>query len=294
MSHDSSPQDLHYFEERGGIWTRRGGILHRNNEYDVLGFDILVRMQREHFWYLGRHRFLLRALEEHVPLLRRPADDLRLIDLGGGCGGWLHYLTTHRGARFKEIALADSSLHALELARTVTGEATHLFEVDLLDLGWEKRWDIVFLLDVLEHLPDPVTALRQVRKCLTPNGLLFVTVPALMAFWSYNDEIVNHRRRYSKQDLQDAAEQSALALVKARYFMFFLSPLLAISRLLGPRRRPVSREEITALLTSTHRVPSKPVNALLRAVFSLETPLGLRLSFPWGTSVLGIFQNQNA
>ena len=136
MSHDSRPQDLHYFEERGGIWTRRGGTLHRNNEYDVLGFDILVRMQREHFWYRGRHRFLLRALEEHVPLLRRPADDLRLIDLGGGCGGWLNYLTTHCGARFKEIALADSSLRALELARSVTGEATNLFEVDLLDLGW--------------------------------------------------------------------------------------------------------------------------------------------------------------
>src|SRR5215813_12337133 len=142
MSHDSRPQDLHHFEEHGGIWTCRGGILHRNNEYDVLGFDILMDMQRDHFWYSGRHRFLLRALEEQLPRLRRPADELSAIDLGGGCGGWLHYLTTHHGPRFKEIALADSSLRALELARTVADRATRLFQVDLLDLRWKSRWDI--------------------------------------------------------------------------------------------------------------------------------------------------------
>jgi 2-polyprenyl-3-methyl-5-hydroxy-6-metoxy-1,4-benzoquinol methylase len=292
MSRDPSPQDIHLFEEHGGIWTRRGGILHRDNEYDVLGFDILIHMQRAHFWYLGRHRFLLSALNEHLPLVGRPVDGLRAIDLGGGCGGWLEYLRTH-GPRFEEIALADSSVRALELARTVTGTATHLFQVDLLDLGWRRRWDLVFLLDVLEHLPDPITALQQVRECLTPNGLLFVTVPALMAFWSYNDEIVNHQRRYSKHDLHEAARQSGFTLVKARYFMFLLSPLLVASRLLGPRRVPTSRDEIRALLTRTHRVPSRPVNALLGAVFSLETPLGLRLSFPWGTSVLGVFQRRD-
>jgi len=293
MSPDPTLQDVNLFEEHGSIWARRGGILHRDNEYDVLGFDILVHMQREHFWHLGRYRFLLSALKEHLPLLRRPVEGLRAIDLGGGCGGWLHYLATHHGPRFEEIALADSSLRALELTRTVTGRATHLFQVDLLDLGWKNRWDVVFLLDVLEHLPDPVAALRQVRESLTPNGLVFVTVPALMVFWSYNDEIVNHQRRYSKQDLRDAARQSGLTLVKARYFMFLLSPLLVASRLLGPRKRPASREDIRALLTRTHRVPSKPVNALLRAVFSLETPLGLRLSFPWGTSVLGVFQRRD-
>jgi 2-polyprenyl-3-methyl-5-hydroxy-6-metoxy-1,4-benzoquinol methylase len=292
MSPDPTLQDVNLFEEHDGIWARRGGILHRNDEYDILGFDILVHMQREHFWYLGRHRFLLSAVKEHLPLLRRPVNELRLIDLGGGCGGWLEYLRTH-GPRFEEIALADSSVRALELARTVTGTATHLFQVDLLDLGWKHRWDLVFLLDVLEHLPDPMTALQQVRECLTPNGLLFVTVPALMAFWSYNDDIVNHQRRYSIQDLRDAARESGLTLVKARYFMFLLSPLLVASRLIGPRKRPVSREEIRALLTRTHRVPSRPVNALLRAIFSLETPLGLRLSFPWGTSVLGVFQRRD-
>ena len=294
MSHEPSPPDVNYFEQHAGIWTRHGGISHRNNEYDVLGFDLLMHMQKEHFWHLGRYRFLLRALEEYVPLLRRPPDDLRAIDLGAGCGGWIHYLMTHHGPRFKEIALADSSLRALELARTVTGGATRLFQTDLLDLGWENRWDIVFLLDVLEHLPDPLSALRQVRQCLTPNGLLFVTVPALMAFWSYNDDIVNHQRRYSIQDLRDAARESGLTLVKARYFMFLLSPLLVASRLIGPRKLPVSREEITALLTRTHRVPSRPVNAVLRAIFSLETPLGLRVSFPWGTSALGVFQRRDS
>jgi hypothetical protein len=64
MSRDSSLQDVQFFEQHGGIWTRRGGIVHRNDAYDILGFDILMHMQREHFWYLGRHRCLLSALKE--------------------------------------------------------------------------------------------------------------------------------------------------------------------------------------------------------------------------------------
>ena len=42
--------------------------------------------------------------------------------------------------------------------------------------------------------------------------------------------------------------------------------------------------------TRTHSVPPKALNRILDAIFSLETPLGAWFPFPWGTSVLGVFQ----
>ncbi len=97
-------------------------------------------------------------------------------------------------------------------------------------------------------------------------------------------------RRYSRGDFQRLAAACGFELRKSRYFMFFLSPLLALSRLRRPKIEQMTPAEIRNLLDRTHRVPSAPVNQALRIIFSAETPLGLRAPFPFGTSVLGVFQ----
>jgi SAM-dependent methyltransferase len=143
---------------------------------------------------------------------------------------------------------------------------------------------------VLEHIPDDVEVLRQIHRALRPGGLLFVTTPALQQFWSYNDEIARHVRRYSRADFAALARQSGLELVDARYFMFLLSPLLYLSRRKAPDLQRMTPEEIREHQRHTHRVPIAPLNLALRCVFSLETPLGHWLRFPWGTSILGVFR----
>jgi 2-polyprenyl-3-methyl-5-hydroxy-6-metoxy-1,4-benzoquinol methylase len=283
-------QDTALFARHNGLSVRRMGVSHRADEYDEYGFDVLFRMQREHFWYHGRHRFLLAALEMEFARLDAPAHTLSAIDLGAGCGGWIDYLLNCSVPRFGELALADASRRALEFAATVIGSQLPRFQVDLRDLGWKERWDIVFLLDVLEHIPDHNSVVQQIGQCLRPNGLLFLTAPALNFFWSYNDELARHQRRYSLEDMKSLAQLCQLTLTKVRYFMFFLSPLLYLSRFCGLKPGSMSRDEIREFMARTHRIPSKPVNALLRWIFSMETPLGLWLPFPWGTSALAIFQ----
>ena len=159
-----------------------------------------------------------------------------------------------------------------------------------MHIPWEDRWDVIFLLDVLEHIPANVEALRQVWKALRPGGYLFVAVPALQLFWTHNDQLAHHVRRYSRGDLLRLAEASGFRLLWSRYFMFFLSPLLILSRLKSPNLDTMTHEEIVAYVTRTHSVPPKALNRILDAIFSLETPLGAWFPFPWGTSVLGVFQ----
>jgi SAM-dependent methyltransferase len=287
------PDQELFTQQEDGVFVPRTPVEHREAEYDPAGFDILADMQLRHFWYKGRHRFLLHALRGVVRrFVARRGGLPAMIDLGGGCGGWVQYLAAHPPPVCSELALGDSSARCLSLAGRFLGPEIRRYQVDLLRTAWEDRWDVIFLLDVLEHIPADVEAMRQVWKALRPGGYLFVTAPALRLFWTYNDRLVHHVRRYSRGDLLRLAGASGLRLSWSRYFMFFLSPLLILSRLKSPNLDAMTQEETVAYLTRTHRVPPKALNTILGAIFSLETPLGAWLAFPWGTSVLGVFQKE--
>src|SRR5262249_36889472 len=163
--------------------------------------------------------FILHALKRFLRSVPKdPESGLRGIDLGGGCGGWIRYLEEHLPKLFGELALADSSLQALSLAGGVVGPDVKRYQIDLLGLRWTERWEVAFLLDVLEHIPNDLEALKQVRESLRPGGLLVVTTPALRCFWTYNDTLVHHVRRYSRLDYARLAHDSGFELCFSRYF----------------------------------------------------------------------------
>lgn len=271
-----------YKLDQDGIFKGSNEVEHRNDEYLESGFEMLLKMQSKHFWYLGRHRFLLTALQRSE---ERPM--FSAIDLGGGCGGWIEYLQHRIPDRLTEVAIGDSSIVALMHAKK-TLKNTDAYQVDLMSLDWQERWDVAFLLDVIEHCPDDGKIVREAAKALRPKGKLFITTPALDFFWSYNDEYAKHLRRYDKKQFQDLANESGLVLKDVRYFMFFLSPLLWLSR--KTKSKHLDKEAILKAIESEHRVPNPILNKILSMVFCAESPIGHVISFPWGTSILGIFE----
>lgn len=258
-------------------------VSHRDDEYQEAEFKTLLEMQDRHFWYVGRHKFLLGCLKKYLKQSHK-----NLIDLGGGVGGWIKYLIDRFPFGFEEIALGDSSNVALMGAKTVLPDSISFYQVDLMATHWREKWDVIFLLDVIEHCPDDEAILNQVFEALKPGGLLIVSTPALMYFWSYNDEFAKHLRRYNISDYERLAGLTGFKLLDARYFMFFLSPLYWLSR--KSKTKGLSKVEIKASIEKKHQVPRFPINYLLSKIFSAETPLGHHLKFPWGTSVLGVFQ----
>src|ERR1035441_5474831 len=91
-------------------------VIHSEEEYDSRSFGVLRQMQSAHFWYRGRHRFLLHAVNRALRHRDRDRAPVRVVDLGGGCGGWVEYLLARGRLPISEIALADSSESALGLA----------------------------------------------------------------------------------------------------------------------------------------------------------------------------------
>jgi len=273
-----------------GVFYPPATVEHRENEYDSAGFKMLWDMQQKHFWYRGRHRFLLHEVKRYVPP-NKEHSDLRMIDIGCGCGGWISDLVKAVDLHEAEVAVADSSLTALKYASQVLPDTLQFYQVDLLNLHWQNRWDVVFLLDVIEHVPDDARALAELHRALSPGGLLFITAPALSCFWTWNDELVGHQRRYSKPDFTRLAAQTGFTVCRNRYFMFLLSPLLLASRWLTHRiDTERSPEQMRELLEAMHRVPRPITNFLLKSVFFAETPLGHYAPFPWGTSILSVLR----
>lgn len=278
------------WHEIEGVLVPQTAVVHRDDDYDSHGFERIWAMQSRHFWHRGRNRFVWHALKRWLRSTPAPnATQLRALDLGGGCGGWIRYLEHHSPKLFSELALADSSMQALKLAAGAVSNRVARYQADLLDLKWRDEWDIIFLLDVLQHIPEHQAALEQVKKCLRPGGVLFVTAPALPFFASYYDELI-HQRRYSRADFVQLADATRLTLIDSRYFMFLLSPLVLLRRFTDSKSSAVTREHAAESLKRAGRIPAGPINAALTMIFALESPLGHWVHFPWGTSILGVFQ----
>lgn len=75
----------------------------------------------------------------------------------------------------------------------------------------------VVALNVLEHIPDDVAALRSFAGLVRPGGAIVMFVPAFPALMSEYDLVVGHQRRYSRRTLRAAAEQAGLQVDVLHY-----------------------------------------------------------------------------
>lgn len=106
-----------------------------------------------------------------------------LLDVGAGTGPYREYsvskgftYTAHDFGAYLPSGedLSQSGMH------NATWDYTALdYRCDLLDLPDDARADVVLCTEVLEHVPDPVSALRKLASLTAPGGDLLVTVPFL-------------------------------------------------------------------------------------------------------------------
>ena len=88
------------------------------------------------------------------------------------------------------------------------------------------------IFDVLEHIEKPVDFLQTIRAGLAPEGLLYLTVPALDLLWSEEDVQAGHFRRYSLRSLTTEVESAGFEVRYATYFFSYLVlPILLLRSL---------------------------------------------------------------
>jgi SAM-dependent methyltransferase len=165
--------------------------------------------------------------------------------------------------------------------------STNLIQVTEGNLPFKDcSFDLVCAFDVIEHLDDDSNALSEFYRVCCCGGHLMLTVPAYRFLWGQQDEISEHRRRYTSKELYQEIVDSGFIIKKLSYFNTFLFPLIAAIRLL---RRLVPRSAKPDRVKSdfTMKLPKK-INDLLSFAFAFEAFPLRGLDFPFGISLLCI------
>lgn len=103
-------------------------------------------------------------------LLERGKD---VLDIGSGTGRLL-YLLKWRGWNVLGI---EPTTHYAEFANRVLKVPTINGFIE--DVKLEKKFDLVIMLDVLEHIADPIKILKKVKSLMKKDGRLYIVVPYL-------------------------------------------------------------------------------------------------------------------
>lgn len=197
----------------------------------------LVERQRghgaRHPWETARAE-AIRSLVARLDL-RTPA----VLDVGCGDG----FLIAQLRAQLELRAAVAQDVHLTpELARELDHPGIE-FVQELDQLG-ERRFDLVLLLDVLEHVREPGALLTRLwQEHLTPGGWLLITVPAFQALFSEHDRALQHVRRYSRSEIAALARDAGLVVHDSGYlFSSLLLPRVVSKlreRIRPPRTQPV-------------------------------------------------------
>jgi hypothetical protein len=89
----------------------------------------------------------------------------------------------------------------------------------------------VCLLDVIEHLPEPIAGLAEARRVVAKHGVVVVTVPAHEWLWSATDEALGHYRRYTMRALRaDLAQAQLRPLWMSHAFSWCVPPVWLVRK----------------------------------------------------------------
>ncbi|MGC2236314.1 MAG: class I SAM-dependent methyltransferase [Pyrinomonadaceae bacterium] len=234
-------------------------------------YEIMNRVEDSHWWFVGRRAILESFLRQIIGKFRNPQSAIRILDVGCGTGANLEML-----AQFGEAEGVDVSDDALEFCRA-KGLKTHKGLAEKLPFE-DESFDLVTALDVVEHLDDDVSGLEEMNRVLKSGGKTLIFVPAFMWLWGVQDDISNHRIRYTKKQIVERLEKAGFEIERATYANWtFFAPILAgrtLMKITGIKPESENNVNISAL------------NGIFGKIFSAERFWLKNFSFPFGVSIV--------
>jgi len=168
---DVEPRYLDLLEqERAGWWSSENFDTWKN---------LYVSEYARGFYVLG-------VLEKYVPAFR--VGGARVLDIGCGDAGVI-IAFAEAGARVSGLELDEKSLRRANVRATEHGVAATLAKGIAEALPFpDASFDLVLLDNVLEHVTDRAGTLREIRRVLRPDGLLYMVTPKPLSLYSiWND-----------------------------------------------------------------------------------------------------------
>ena len=186
--------------------------------------ELPTRQFVRHPWEVARARFFLDLLWEY----QSPRSPVRVLDVGAG-DGYVARLLLERAAAGSQVVCYD---------QYYTDELLAAHAVDTpggLHFTRERpavAFDVLMLLDVLEHVADDCQLLSElVGDLVSPGGRVLVSVPAWQCLFTRHDVMLGHCRRYRPRQLQALASSVGLELLASGGLFHGLLPVRVAAKL---------------------------------------------------------------
>ncbi|MEO7826783.1 MAG: class I SAM-dependent methyltransferase [Allosphingosinicella sp.] len=233
-------------------------------------YDRMAELDSRHWWYRARREILADLIERRIALPQNP----RILEIGCGTG---HNIVMLK--RFGRVDAIEIDAAARAIASQRLGHPVMDAPLPALTGVEDRAYDLVAILDVLEHVEADREALESIARKLKPGGRILIAVPAHPWMWSAHDVVNHHKRRYTRKTLSAVVASAGLKLEMMSWFNSLLFPLAAAARFAGKVR---GKED------SDDALPAAPLNALFQAIFALERYAIGRVPFPPGVSLVAI------
>jgi SAM-dependent methyltransferase len=229
----------------------------------------MAEQEDAHWWFRGRRRICQALLERaHLP------KNSEILEAGCGSGGNLPLLAKYGHIyAFEPYAPARGAAQKRGIGKIAEGDLPGHIPFE------DKKFDAVFMSDVLEHLQDDRAALNAVYARMKPGGTLLLSVPANRWLFSRHDVIHHHFRRYGYKELQEKITAAGWTIEIMNYCNFWLFPAVWIVRLL-------EKFKTNDTLSIGSALPSRLMNEALYQLFASERWLVPHIRLPFGVSLV--------
>lgn len=250
-------------------------------------YAIMDEVEGSHWWFVGRRAILESFLKPIAAKLSSPpyeggvdapavsgggrGGSLRILDVGCGTGANLEMLS-----QFGEAEGVDVSDDALEFCRK-KGLKVQKGLAETLPYA-DETFELTTALDVVEHLDDDIAGLKEMFRVTKRGGYSLIFVPAFMWLWGVQDDISNHRIRYTKQQIVERLKAAGYEIERATYANWtFFAPILGgrvLMKLTGIKPESENNINVSAL------------NGVFGKLFSAERFWLRNFNFPFGVSIV--------
>lgn len=250
-------------------------------DYPDSGFELTDKNAKSSFWVSSRNR-LFKSIVQRYLLLKGKT---KFLEIGCGTGDFIRQIVEDKRI---EITGSEIYLKGLQYAKKNLPNVDFIqFDITQGNIG--EQFDLIAAFDVIEHIENDAAALLNISQMLEKDGILIVSVPQHKFLWSKLDEIVQHKRRYSRRELVRQLKENGFAIEYVTSFLFILFPLMLASRMLdkGEGRVGSSGVELEKRVTF-----SGVLNRVFDGVMRIDEMLiGLGLSLPFGGTLLIVARN---
>jgi ubiquinone/menaquinone biosynthesis C-methylase UbiE len=226
--------------------------------------------EEKHWWHRAKRKIVLDIIKKHLN------PKMKIVDIGCGTGKNMESLK-----QVGEVWGIDSSLEAIKYCKKRGLHNVILGNGEKTKLS-SNKFDLVTLLDVLEHADDE-KMLEETYRILKPHGYILITVPALPWMWSEWDNVLHHKRRYTKHTLSNILVKNGFHITTISYMYFFLLLPAFLIRLIKSKSHKKN-------YGSDFSLSNGLLNSILEKVASFERYLVKRELVPIGLSLVVLAQ----